>query len=156
MSDGVIYRIILSNGKNYVGQTVNFRKRKWDHIGLANRGSLFPVHCAMRKYPDHKFEIIERCLKDELNFFEHKHIGLLKSLATEKGYNLDMPDPNGRGYVKADSTKLKISLAQKGNTYAKGNKGKIPWNKGIPQSPEHVAKRIAARKATLEARKAEK
>jgi len=39
-----------------------------------------------------------------------------------------------------------MSAAHRGNTYATVLKGR-------PQSPEHLAKRVASRRATLEARK---
>ena len=58
----LIYKINFPNGKVYVGQTNNLRKRMTDHLKEARNGSQTKVYRAIRKYSITRdnFEIIEK------------------------------------------------------------------------------------------------
>lgn len=89
-SHGVIYRAVcIPTGKTYIGQTVNLRKRKYNHLlnSSANAGSLF--HKAIYKYGNHNFiwEIITSgTVGLELDYLEYFYILHLKTW-TPYGYN---------------------------------------------------------------------
>lgn len=51
-----LYALRFPNGKAYVGVTEDLDRRVSRHAYSARRGSLFPVHCAMRKHLT--FEVI--------------------------------------------------------------------------------------------------
>jgi group I intron endonuclease len=79
----VIYKITnKKNNKFYIGQTRNELKNRWrDHVGSARRGSLAPVHQALRKYgiDNFKLEILAKCSSlEELNEKEIEFIAEMK------------------------------------------------------------------------------
>lgn len=84
----IIYKITnKQNNKFYIGQTRNPLKRRWrDHVGAARRGSLAPIHQAIRKYGDDKFtvEILLKC--SSLKEMNEKEINLISSLKPQ--YNI--------------------------------------------------------------------
>lgn len=87
-----IYRITnLVNGKSYIGQSVNIRKRLNRHKSAAfnkrAKNYNYPLYCAIRKYgiENFTFEPIEECLKSDLN---RKEIFYIEKYDTLKnGYN---------------------------------------------------------------------
>lgn len=90
-----IYKITnLVNNKVYIGQSVNILKRFVAHRNRAfnpkspQYGNYF--YKSIRKYglKNFKFEIIEKCNKEELNKKEQEYIALYKSNQSEFGYNL--------------------------------------------------------------------
>ena len=87
-----IYKITnLINGKCYVGQSDNIKRRWKDHKVAAfyEKGSGYdaPLYRAIRKYGlrNFKFEVVEECLKEELNAREMFYISHFDSY--ENGYN---------------------------------------------------------------------
>lgn len=63
---GVIYKITnLLNGKSYIGQTVDFERRKKDHLKAKDN---YAIHAAIQKYGQEKFswEVIEDNIPKEL------------------------------------------------------------------------------------------
>ena len=79
----IIYKITNKvNNKIYIGQTRNQLKNRWrDHIGAARRGSLAPIHQAIRKYSAEQFklEILEKCSSlEEMNQREIDLISFMK------------------------------------------------------------------------------
>ena len=71
--EGIIYGVrCRCNGKWYIGQTVNYKRRKYNHLKNARHisdGCIF--HAAIRKYGEDAFEwtVLEYNIKthDELN-----------------------------------------------------------------------------------------
>lgn len=62
----LIYKINFPNGKVYVGQTNNLKKRMTDHLKEARKGSQIKVYRAIRKYSITRdnFEVIEDNLEN--------------------------------------------------------------------------------------------
>jgi len=117
------------NGKQYVGQTIQTLKQRWQHHGWKSTTSTgrHPIALAMRKYGKAKFSIIqlEQCftqkqLDEQETFWAHK-----LNTFSPNGYNLKTG--NGPGSCSPEVGK-KISLA------LKGRKISGAWKKRLSQS----------------------
>ena len=87
-----IYKITnLVNGKVYIGQSTNIKRRWKDHkkdaFWRSGPDYDYPLYRAMRKYglDNFSFEIIEECNKNELNEKEKFYIAQYNSY--KNGYN---------------------------------------------------------------------
>lgn len=109
------------NGKRYIGQTDNFKRRKHEHFGLG--GKWCPVlHNAMVKYGIDNFEMhaivtftaINRkvCL-DILNQLEIFYIRKFHSLSHENGYNVTEGGKGMLGYKPNENIRRKLSEKKK-------------------------------------------
>ena len=115
----IIYRAKnIINGKSYIGQTNNFRKRKNDHISCAKRGHKGVFYNAIRKYGEDSFvwEILDSvdCI-EEANKLEVCFISRFNSLSHDFGYNIQIGGDNHKGYRHTSEAKAKISEASRGN-----------------------------------------
>lgn len=144
---GVIYvRPNLINGKKYVGQATNLKKRQNDWKCLSQPYAGPAINAARAKYgiDAFDFEILKECDDKELDYWEKYYIKELNTKAPY-GYNLTDGGEGMTGYTHSEETIKKISEIQKGKNnsfYGKhhseeqkkkiseANKGKTPWNKG--------------------------
>ena len=111
----------MVNGDQYIGQTVNLRIRKNRHFALLKRGCHDNIHLqrAYNKYDPacFKFIVLLYCEVFELTRYEQ---GLVDHLKPR--YNIHRECVSSRkGVLASEQTKLKMSLA---------NKGQVAWNKG--------------------------
>lgn len=90
-----IYQFINKvNGKQYIGQSINVKKRIKEHFykSYLESGQDYnsPLHCAIRKYGEENFEIIllKECSYEELDYWEKYYIKLYNTI-TPNGYNID-------------------------------------------------------------------
>lgn len=90
-----IYKITNQiNGKCYIGQSIDISRRWNQHKNNSNnpKNSCFnlPFYQALRKYgiENFSFEILEQCLKEELNDKEFSYINYFKANDPKYGYNL--------------------------------------------------------------------
>lgn len=112
----IYLRTNLVNGKQYVGQTVNFVNRERDWKCLKSNYSSGIIDRARKKYglENWKVEILRECeTQDELNEWE---IYYIKELNTKKpnGYNLTDGGFGNSGRIVSEETKKKMSIALKG------------------------------------------
>ena len=124
MPVGQIYKIVnIVNDRAYIGQTINFRKRKNDHLMRLRRG----IHAndylqkAFAKYGEEsfKFEIIEEVERDNLTEREQYWSDSIGD------YNL-LVDVRSPWYgPKAEEHKRKISEAHIGVFHTEDTKKKI-------------------------------
>lgn len=162
MIHGRIYLIINKiNLKKYVGQTRMPVSRRWQaHKQVARTGKRYALSCAIRKYGEDGFivvEIDEASTLEELNRLEVFYINLFNTIRPG-GYNLDS---GGKYYLTHPETKAKIAAANKGRPSARkgkkhkpesiekmrlARKGKPPTRLGHRNTPEANAKISAARK----------
>jgi group I intron endonuclease len=117
----------LTNGKKYIGQTVNFQKRKNGHK-RDSKTCTTPLYQSIRKYgwENFKFTIL---IKDYtinynfLDFWESYFINLFDTLNREKGYNLE--SGGNLNKVFTEEAKKNMSKAQSGKKMSEETKEKL-------------------------------
>lgn len=119
----IYLRTNLVNGKQYVGQTKDFKQRedRWRCMTHHYAGKL--IDNARKKYgfDSFKCEVLKECQTlDELNFWEKYYIEKLNT-KTPNGYNLTDGGDGSNGYKHTEEIKRKLSELRKGKT---------PFNKG--------------------------
>jgi len=134
-----IYKITnTSNGKIYIGQSIDLSHRKSCHeYDLKNnRHKNAHLQRAYNKEPNSfTFEVVCYCKEEELNDLEIFYIKKYDSTNPENGYNLEKGG-NGAGRM-SDEHKRKISKAKKGNQIMKGLKLSDEWKKHLSEAQPH-------------------
>lgn len=123
-----IYKITnLIDGKVYIGQTINYRKRKTNHFRKLELGNHANMHLqrAYDKYGRNSFkiEIIKECEPDELDDWEIYYIGEYKACDRQHGYNLIDGGQKYRCFTL--EVREKMSRANKGRKFTAEHKRKI-------------------------------
>lgn len=137
-----IYAITnLVNGKRYVGQGINIKKR-WMHHRSDLRGNYHHnkhLQAAWYKYGEQSFcfEIIEECSESDLVSREDYWITFYKTLNYMYGYNEKEAGSNGR-HTKA--TRLKMSASHRGKHV--GNKNHMFGKSVRRKITENIAMQI--------------
>ena len=93
-----IYKITnILDKKIYIGQTVNYRKRKTSHLNSLKNGNHHNEHLqrAFVKYGEgaFKIELVKECTIEELDETEKHYIKELDACNHDKGYKI------GRAHV---------------------------------------------------------
>lgn len=131
---GVIYlRTNLVNGMQYVGQTVDFKKRESHWKCLKHRYANQLLTDERNKYGLDNFsvEIIKECDNIDLDYWEKYYIEKYDTIFPN-GYNAN--EGGTINFKHSEETKKKISEANSGDK--NGMFGAEPWNKGIPWTDE--------------------
>jgi group I intron endonuclease len=123
----------ITNGKIYIGKTVNPNKRWKDHLKISKGGPnkykrFQSIHGAIKKYGEDKFDfkiINEYNSEQESLAAEIELISLHKSNDRKIGYNLTKGGEGVIGYTFTDAAKLKISNAHKGKILSEEHKKNI-------------------------------
>ena len=124
-----VYKITNTvNGKVYIGQSWDTRKRWGDHKNQMEEGSQDYIHRAMRKYGWSSFTfetLVVPCSQICMDELEIYFISFYESINPEKGYNLTS---GGRGGKKSEVSRKKSSESQQKRfadpTYIHPMKGK--------------------------------
>lgn len=149
-----IYKITnLIDNKVYIGQTVNYRKRKNSHLSSLKENKHHNEHLqrAFNKYGENSFEmeLLEECKIEELDDIEIKYIKELDTCNHDKGYNMMYGGQIYREFTK--EVRLKMSEAGKGRKFTDEHKKKISLaQKGKKISQESINKSIATKKRNKE------
>lgn len=116
-----IYKIASPSKKVYIGKSKDIEKRFKGYKNISYCKQQRKLYNSLIKYgwEQHIFEIIEECSLEQLNEREIYWGGRFEVLDKEKGLNLR---ELGRCGGISEETKLKIGLANKGNTNRKGQK----------------------------------
>ncbi len=135
MNTGVYLITNLVNNKVYVGSTGRSFDVRWSQHKLAlNHGTHHSPHLqrSWDKYGESNFvfEVVVRCPKRACIEKEQLYLDLLDPTNRSKGYNLLPVADSPKGVKMSEATRLKMSLAQK----------------GIPKTPEAIAKRSLKQK----------
>lgn len=104
-----IYKITNQiNGKYYIGQSVNIKRRWQEHCKFNSREQDAVIHQAFKKYgiENFSFEILEECSQNQLDDLEIKWIAYFDSQNPNKGYNCTS---GGQGTSQCD---IKLSKEQ--------------------------------------------
>lgn len=100
-----IYKITnLKNGKSYIGQSIDIKRRFWDHRCISHETNIH-LRYAMKKYgkDSFKYEVLEECKASDLDEREKFWIAKLKP-----EYNI-AAGGQGRGRKHSEATKKAIS-----------------------------------------------
>lgn len=113
-----IYKIEnLINGKVYFGQTIDYEKRKTEHIRALNGGYHRNryLQSAWKKYGAEafSFSLVESCVEQDLDSLEVKYI-LDNASVAPNGYNLTSGGEGARGLKWSEESREKVSLSRKG------------------------------------------
>lgn len=116
-----IYKITSPSGKIYIGQS-RCLKDRWVRYRKHHCKSQPKLYNSFMKYGfnNHTFEIIERCIFEELNLrerFWQDHYDVLG----ENGLNLVLVDSEDKPCVYSDDVKKKMSLAKAGMYFGEDN-----------------------------------
>jgi predicted GIY-YIG superfamily endonuclease len=107
-----IYKITFPNGHYYIGQGIDLKRRKGQHLRDAKNGkhrnSRFQ-NC-YNKYGSFEFNVIEECSIDELDKIESKY--LYNNVDNELCCNMCKEGKSRKGILASDKTKEKISNYQ--------------------------------------------
>ena len=139
-----IYKIEnLIDGKIYIGQTVNYRRRRKSHLSSLKRNNHHNEHLqrAFNKYGEESFgvELLEECSADNLDEVEIKYIRDLEACDNSKGYNLMFGGQTYRKFTK--ETRMKMSKSRKGIKFSDEHRKNIGLGrKGIRNSEESIKK----------------
>lgn len=149
-----IYKITcLITNFTYVGKSISLLKREKDYMELKNNTKNQPkIYKSLITYGsiNHKFEIIEECLEEQLDIREVYY----KQMELDKvGGDLDKvlfyylyDNISGKKGPRTDITKLKISKAHKGRKFSQSWKELISKRKkGFKYS--EISKKIMSEKA---------
>ena len=147
MNKIVCIYVILNDvdGKLYIGQTVNFKERKKNHLVSLRSGTHSNEHLqrAFNKFGEEHFtiKILQECKENELDDLERFYIAKYDSTNKKKGYNI-LEGGERPGYRKHNAeTKKKMSLAGKGRKFSEAHKKNIGLaNKGKKMSKEAIEK----------------
>lgn len=143
----IIYKATNTiNGKSYIGQTTNLKKRKQKHKDCARKGIQTYFYNAIRKYGinNFKWEVLCECIsRKEMNEKEKYYIKKYDSFWKNNGYNLT---EGGYDRQVTDKMRKKISDANKGEKHrlygkhqTEETKHKISIaHKGKKLSKEHI------------------
>lgn len=140
VTTGIVYLVKNTvNGKSYVGMSSRTLHERWyDHVQNAKRGSMLPLHCAIRKYGASAFElsVLQECSTLELPHAEIEWISRLETMVSQHGYNVAM---GGNGCLQHDpDVREKIRQSMIGGTLSTETREKIAKSlRGRKLSAEH-------------------
>lgn len=158
--EGIIYRWTNKvNGKKYVGQTVNPRKRYLQHK-RGERADSQIIDRAILKYGAENFDYtvlltIHADTREELRRLldeaEIASIRLEQSYyKTGLGYNMTLGGMTRGSYTHTDETKIKLSRLKKGHKLSEAAKKNIAeGHRGLKFTEEHKASLQKAHKADM-------
>ncbi|SUM82669.1 helix-turn-helix domain-containing protein [Staphylococcus saprophyticus] len=139
-----IYKITnTANGKVYIGQTVNYRKRKVGHFSYLRRNAHRNCYLqnSFNKYGESSFEIeiIKECNIDELDKLEIFYMKKYNSNDRAHGYNMLIGGTTNKSFP--DYIRKKMSLSQKGRIISEEHRKRIgEGHRGKTISPEAIEK----------------
>ena len=140
-----VYKVTSPSNKVYIGQSKNIEARWEKYRFISNSKSQQYLNNSFKKYDikNHKFEIVEECLIDDLSNREKYWITIYDSF--NKGLNLTKGGENPPIQNKPQSLehKLKIGLANKGKKHTEEAKQKIKEKRALQVFTSEQIKKIS-------------
>lgn len=121
--NGVIYCYTSPSGKQYIGQTINEKRRKADHKRAYGTCGLFRLAVLKYGMDNIKYEVLHKNIEsiELLNFLEQKEIRERNTISPN-GYNLDS---GGKNCLKCESTKMAIAKKATGRQITEETREKL-------------------------------
>ncbi len=145
-TDIVIYKIEnLTNGKLYIGKTMDMYSRWLTHLKHVKRGTNRRLYDAMRKYGIENFaiEMIEECHLDSADDREQFWIAHLDTTDTEKGYNMTKGGGGGDTFTlhpNREAIRAKYTARRWTDEQRRKFAETMTGRKRVPLSDEHKRK----------------
>lgn len=111
------------NNKRYIGKTTSLNDRTVAHIRSVKKGSLYALHCAIRKYGLQIFNVYALHKDVPESALSNLEIECIKAYGSLAPFGYNMTE-GGDGGVPSEEVRIKIGDAQR----------------GIPKPPDQVAK----------------
>ncbi len=153
---GIYVILNTKNGKVYIGQTIDFKRRFKHHRTQLNsnkHGNKY-LQASWNKYGEKsfKFKVLEYCPINLLDDREQHHLNICAGKGMTYNIAKDVRSPN-RGQVVSAETKLKMSVTMKGRPVSEEKRRKIsqtltgrPGIKGVKHTEESKRKMSEAMK----------
>jgi len=121
-----IYKIISPKNRIYIGQSININQRFTSYNNINQNLSHVRLKNSFNKYgvENHKFEIIEICLNEQLNERE-RYWQDFYNVLSKNGLNCKLTSTNDKSGYLSKQIKDKISKAHTGKKLSKETKNKI-------------------------------
>lgn len=104
-----VYKLINNiNGKIYIGQTNNLKRRMQEHKHDKRRNH--PIHMAIKEYGWENFSLEVLYYGDDYNRMEEYYIALFKTNDQEYGYNIHVGGNNQKGENNSDAKLTQIQV----------------------------------------------
>ncbi len=134
----------LSNGKLYVGRSVNVRERLRTHLHGLRKGYHHNLHLqsAFNKFGEDDFiaDVLTIASAEDLPRLEGHFISIFESHHRSRGFNIDVIDVQGMRRASIE-TKLKMATAAYGKTPSDDTRRKMSRSQtGRKHSPESLEK----------------
>jgi group I intron endonuclease len=119
-----IYKITSPTNRVYIGQSINVEQRvkKYQYFVSKKQTKLY-YSILKYGYDNHKFEVIEECLIEQLNEKERHYQDLFNCLSD--GLNCRLTTSEDKLGIISDESKNKMSLVKLGTKRTKETKDKI-------------------------------
>lgn len=139
MKSGIYSIKNLVNGKKYIGQALDLKKRKREHFSLLRRNLHLNIHLqnAWNKYGENNFifDILCYCKKEELTKYEQVFVDSFKK---EVLYNIRECVDSNKGFKHSEESKQKNRNAHIGKPLLESTKIKMSEShKGYIKSEKH-------------------
>lgn len=146
-----IYKITSPSGKIYIGQTVNFIRRKASYKNLKCK-SQKKLYSSFIKYgfDNHLLEVLEECDIDKLNekerYYQEKY-----NVTGKNGLNLLLTKTNDKSGLFSEESRFRMSISQTGKKLSESTRAKMSSRIVSEETRQKMRNSMKGKKQSLEA-----